>query len=850
VTVPLGVLTVVAAICAATMVIVYDARGLTGTLDMDPAAVLANADAVDLGYTYRAADGTESTGRFTITADGYATGSIADQFAGTATVHTTPEGSAVWGDEDWWSRRAPALAGTVKDQWVQPDAGTALPIDVAAEFNPGALAELIGDIEEHGTLDPDLTAYQGVPAVARTWEDWTLIRTQSLPPQVLSLSGPISDDLFHTAAAPASTVEVMPAVWEGDEMPAGHAQVGGAVGTLDVDIRVPPSPEVANYTKEQAAKTLNGENANPADPAAPSAPEDEPPPALTDFPVTAPSLSGTINASDCSTPTCSWSATVQNTGDGPGDVTVTASVSPGMGPVEHALGTIQPGGQATTPTMTMPNQAPTPAPGQTTSVTVMYSIIMYASQTGGSDAGRYRDLVNRLGGYTVQPRLEGILRPLATAAQDVAIEAMNDMLDQEVPVDDTLDAMDQATQADPAQGEYAETPLLRRLVEAGDRFTSWPSIVQQLNGVGAVDMPAYLPGLETAVEELANPAAPTVSLTYLPGELDAPMDAVVVSEYPTPEEVRCTGITTVPNGDLAAGIDRAVGNAAEHAEGCTVYSRIVIPDIVSPLGTAGARELIEQLGADVPGLAGCGDGSRFAGTTIDNETGRWAWTAPEICLESSVEVDRKAREMLDGLPQEVRDVLVQQKVITLGADGTVESIDWQDPEQGCKSEYGDVDAEQVPTGSTADRNGGPRALGSFAYLCEPLRLGQDPTVDPWDWPANHEETAPGVYPFARCHLVGEQMGGYGDGDNLVTCYQRTTNLKMLAFENQVRGSVTRDSHLLYIAVPIYNGPSDAPRLPSLGAIQLVAISPWMAISGTYANSAAGGYTPGDFIEVD
>ncbi|SDE46522.1 hypothetical protein [Glycomyces harbinensis] len=828
VTLPISMIAVVAAICAATMVIVYAGEARTGTLGIDAAAVFEDAEAVDLAFTYRAADGTESTGHFTITADGYATGTVADTYAGTATVHTTPEGSAVRGDEDWWSRRAPSQAGMVKDQWVRPDDGTALPIDLAAEFNPTALAEFIRDIGDHGSVDPDLTAYQGVPAVAVTWEGWTLVRTSTLPAEVLSLSGPISADLFQTAAAPHSTVEAAPAVWDGGDVAAGHAQNGGGVGVLDAR-PVPAPPGAATAVEEQTTKTLNGQDPA-ADADAPSAPaEVEPLPTVEDFLASFPEFSAGINAPYCTTPTCSVSATVTNSGTGPGTAEVTTSVIPGLSPVTETLGPIAPGGSATTSTKTIPNPAPTPSPGQTTTGTAQVLVQIYSREIGGTSPDRYNSLVNKLGGPAKQPALDRLLAPLAEAAKDIAVEAMHDMLDADVPVEDTLDAMDQATQADPARGEYADTPLLRRLADAGDRFTSWASVAQQLNDIDAVDLPAYLPGLETALQELADPAAPTVSLTYVPGDAEAPMDAVVVSEYPTPEELRCTGITTVPNGDLAAGIDRATGNAAAAAEGCTVHVRLVVPESIPDLWTAGSPEL-ETLLAPVASSVCEGGGSGFDHLTIVNGAGHYEWPLASLCAMLAPPTEQQIIERLNGLglSEAAVEELAAANIVTVDAEHQITAVNWRDPERDCTPTYTNGGAEPA-TASAPGYADGPKAVFAGAYLCRPLPDGSKAgNLTLWNWPLDGDEVEVENWLaakhndfaiFHRCHLIAKELGGSGtDVGNLVTCFWRTNQMMKNEFEFPTRARVRAGEHIIYLSVPQYNG-SDG----ELSGIRIVAI---------------------------
>ncbi|MQM25511.1 DNA/RNA non-specific endonuclease [Glycomyces albidus] len=844
--IPVGMTAALAALFAAVTVVIAINDSRTGTLGNDPAASFAEADAVDFGYTYTAPDGTRSGGQFTVTADGYAAGSVTDSTAGSATVHTTPDGSAVWGDENWWARRQPALASHVKDQWVQAEHGTALPIDPAAEFTPAALADLVRTIDDHGTAEPDVTVHQGTAVTAKTWQDWTLVRTRTLPADVVSLSGPIDPGMFHTAAAPHATVEAVPAVWDGDP-DTFHPQTGGSAGVLVLETPAPAPPGAAATTKDTTRTTLGGDT----DAATTTPPRGEAdielPPDLASFVTPLPAFTGTINASTCSTPTCTWSATVQNIGDGPGEATATVSATPGMGSQTIPLGTVQPGSSASTGSLSFANPAPTPQPGQTTSVMVTYSLVIYSPQIAGQNAPRYRELVDRLGGYTIQPLLDQIMQQLDTGLKDAAVEAMHSMLDAEVAPEEVLSALDQAGQADPARGEYSEAPLLRQLAAAGDRFASWAPIADQLTTVSPIELPYYLPGLEAAAQELAHPASPTVALTYTPGSDGAPAEAVVVSEYP--DQVRCTGIITAGSGGLGAAVDRGAAITEDAVDDCPATVRITIPE-TEPLTTATPRELLERLHVDAPDLAVCRGGGGFEGATVVNQTGEWSWTAPEICTASLDEVNREALESLNELPQSVRDELKNASIVTLDAAGAVTAINWDDPDRPCKSEIVNPDAEDVPFGSGNDRKGGPRAVGGYAYLCAPLNAGQGPQVDPWDYPATERRTPGNGWVFARCHLVADILGGQGNGDNLVTCYHGGTNLRMEWFERKARDSVTAESHMLYIARPVYYGHSDDPNYPPLGAIQLIAISKWVVMEYVYINSPEGLYWSDRFVEAD
>ncbi|WP_026929882.1 hypothetical protein [Glycomyces tenuis] len=831
--------TIVTVAAVAAVFVVVSSQPDVGELSSDPAAAIAGAPAIELSYTYTAPDGTESTGRFTITDDGHATGTVLDQFAGAATVHTTPDGSAVLGDEAWWQRRAPSQSGAVKDQWVQPDAGTALPIDPAAEFDPTSLAELIRAIGEQGTVDADMTMSQGVPVVATTWRDWTLVRTDAHPSELLSLSGPLDSELFHTAAAPdatGETEEAAPSIWDGEPVDTVRAQaVATDLGNIVLKDVIPGGQEVKQRVREETGRTFNGQNADPGSTEATEAPaEAQPLPPLTDFPVTAPEFTAVINAPYCTTPTCPVSATVTNVGDGPGTAQVTMSVIPGLSPVTDVLGPIDPGKSETTPTKSIPNPAPTPAPGQTSTGTAQVLVSIYSPEIGGSTPERYNSLVEKLGGPEQQPALDRVLAPLAEAAKTTMVEAMHRMLDAETPVDDTLTAAEQAVEADPAHGNYSEIPLVQRLAAAGDRFTSWGAVSQQLASVDPVELPAYLPGITTAVEELANPAAPTVSLTYLPTDLPAeipaeaaaPMDAVVVSDYPEEQPTRCTGITAVPDADPAAGIARAIANAAEQAEGCTVYARLVIPRTDRSLWTATSPELEAWL-QPATGLICDGGDPAFESLTLVNGTGTHQWPLSSLCALASAPSTQEIIERLNGMGLEkpVLTELAAKNLVTLSPDDQITAINWRDPERDCTPTYTDGGVKTDEPASSPNYHDGPKAVFASAYLCKPLRKGTPAgQFVLWDWPKDESglaaESKSVIY--HRCHLVARELGGYGsteaDLGNLVTCFWGTNQAMRNGIERFARRQVAQGEHLFYLSVPQFGGPDG-----ELSGIRVIAV---------------------------
>lgn len=822
---PIVLVAVVAAVSVFVVVLVQTAQNRSGTLAMDPGAVFEDSPAVSFDYTYTARDGLTTGGRFTVTDDGYATGTVNDQFSGAATVHATPEGQAVWGDEDWWSRRVPGQAGKARDRWVQPDAGTALPIDPAADLSPAALAELARSIGDNGSVNLDITAYQGVPAVAMTWQDWTLIRTVALPTEVLALFGPLDSDLLAGTGGGRATVR--PASWDGDS---AHPQAVAIDDNFTITRPVPESPEVKEYAKRMADRTRNGENGDPAadpDTATPPA-EIEPPPALADLPVLAPEFSASINAPYCTSPTCSVSVTVTNSGTGPGTAQVTTSIIPGMPAVTATVGPIAPGGSAPPLSYSIPNPAPTPAPGQTTTGSAQVLVQIYSYEIAGSTPGRYNDLLTKLGGQSRQPALDRMLAPLAEAAKTAMVEAMHRILDSGVSPEDTMSLAEQTTQADPGSGDYSEIQLVRQLADAGSRFASWDTLAEQLAGLPAEILPLTAHGLEATLAALADSAA-NVSLYLEPLPGSSMMDMVVVADRGA-DAIECTQITATGGNGFAAAIDAAAlrlndaaSPAAEVVGRCATAVQAVVTDPTSPLRYSDAATVYEQVVDDFPALTVCADPAMgLGGMSIVNGGGTYTWAQGTACTDVGLLTEEQKIERLNalGLPEQVRTELSAQARLRIGADSAIEEVTWNDPDKPCKSTYSYGPSPRVTTAPPGTR-AGRKASGAAAYLCDEMAGGTEAgRGTPWAWPNTNQELAPKVYEFARCHLIGRQLGGKGIGNpgNLVTCLQFPTNSPVMSgFEGQVAAKVA-GQHVSYSVVPVY-GADDAP----LTGIRLLAI---------------------------
>ncbi|MEU5870579.1 DNA/RNA non-specific endonuclease [Glycomyces sp. NPDC047369] len=835
---------VVSVLAAVSIVFIDASRPSKGLILADPGAAIANAPAVDFVYSYTLADGSTASGAMTVTEDGYASGTITDALGGTAEYRATPEGETVQGDQNWWGRRAPEQAGALADQWVAADPGVAFPLDVAGALTPDALADRIRTINTEGRV---LDTGPGAGLVAIEWEGWTLVRTSSLPSETVSLTGPIGDDLsggasLGHASAPSTrhyTVTTEPVFSQG----------GSGTGTL---APAPAPAEAAEAVTEEAsdpAATADGEAA-------------EPPIQQSEVVPLWPSFQATINAGTCSTPTCSWSGTVSNNGTGPGSATVTASVSPGMSAVTQSLGTIAPGGSASTSTMSFGNPAPTPAPGQTTSIMVLYSLIVYSPELHGTDPERYRSLVEKLGGQEKQPRLDQALSKVDPNLATGLVDALSRMADSGTESETVLDAADTATEADPGAGEYSDVPLLEDLASAGDRFNGWDAVAPGLTSTDPDTVLDFQAGVQAAVDTLTLPSQPTV--TFLPSPRpDGGTDTLLITQ--TPDSLECTQVTRVLDGDVPGAAVAAAellndpsGPAADYRSECTARIRVnPSPTAVpSPTGLDTARQLQEVL----PGSTMCAGGPSFDSLSVGSGNEVAEWPAAVLCASTPAEMEQAQLELLNSLAPDaaVLQGLADAGVITL-ADGEVTGITpIREEDRKCKSPaptYGPVHYEQYGSDSLA--LGGNVASGAAAYLCGKLKNGQYPGAEkPWDWPSA-QLTVNGQWLFAACHLLARQLGGGGGTNNLVTCFHPSTNNGyMNPFEQQVRASINENDHAIYIATPYFLGDSNEEpddegivRPPYLTGIRVTVIpimsgTPLPPLDYCFPNTLTGGRLPG------
>lgn len=450
-------------------------RGSAPVLAGAAADALSGEKAVKLSYTAAGGDGSQAAGSLVVTSGEYASGTISDGGLGTAVLRSTPGGSAVFGDKNWWATRAPDHIAQAYGRWVRPDSGVAFPVDVPSALNPKALATLVRAIAKHGRVAKGSTVDDGKRVITITSGSWRLLLTANSPRRVVSLAGPVDAGGLTPSASLGTRTRVVPVDLDDGSTRQVQDDSGGEYLSMDPSAA---SSTDASKAQSDASSTLSGQAAPPTGAGAPSptpsagaAPSGSGPPAVSSMPVGRPNFTATANANDCSTPTCSWSATVTNDGNAAGTAIVTVSVVPGMAPQTFNLGAIPAGGSKSTPRLSYPNQAPEPEPGQTTSqVSVSYQVDVYCAELDGTDQKKYSALKKRGLDPDKSSAIQNINDPeFKTGAVDMAYQMLQS------------GAKPQAVESGLENAESrGALPALEAMSEAGNRFQGWDQVAKKL----------------------------------------------------------------------------------------------------------------------------------------------------------------------------------------------------------------------------------------------------------------------------------------------------------------------------------------------------------------------------------
>ncbi len=400
-----------ALVCAIAATLVLAFRDKTGAAAVDAAADrLGDQSAAAVEVDYFDPRGSFVSGSFTLDDDLDATGKITDPVSGTADFVAHSADAAIRADAAWWLRRDPGQAGVLGKRWISPGVDP-FPLDVIDTFTPDSLALLVGRIRERGTMTPPEDPFRGKAVIGMTWDGWTVLVTKKSPHRVLWLGGPITKSgpvrPVSWSGPPARPRSATPTAvnpsfrYAVNPLAGGGADVRPALAPFAVpqppyvSITVPDVPDDAAASVREAVARVLPSAATPG-----SGPAPAEPPSESSVVPKAPRFETTANATDCFSPTCTWTVTVTNTGDAPGEVSVLATVSPGMPTRTISIGTLKPGESRTTPPMTFTNPAPA-VPGRNTRISISYTADTFSPTLTGASQATVRRLRTR--GIQVPP---------------------------------------------------------------------------------------------------------------------------------------------------------------------------------------------------------------------------------------------------------------------------------------------------------------------------------------------------------------------------------------------------------------------------------------------------------------
>ncbi len=440
-----------ALICAVATTLFLVNRDKTGADAISAAADrLYDQSATAVDVTYSDPDGKSISGSFTLDDDLNATGTITDPVAGTAELVERTAYSAIRGDAGWWARRNPDQVGALQKKWTTPSVDP-FPVQITGNFDPSALAYLLTEAHDHGTVIPVEDPFRGRRVAGMTWDGWTVLVTTKSPQTLVWLGGPITKSgpikqaawtrppahsrsatpgTFHTT--PAYVVSPLPAAGTDSR----HAFAPVAVPQPPyVSVTVNDAPDGAARSVQQAVAKVLPEAAKSG-----GLPAPEEPPAESSVIPQVPHFETTVNATDCTTPTCRWTVTVTNTGTAAGRASVVATVTPGMPTRTISVGTLKPGESRTTAPMTFANPAPRVA-GRTTQVPVNYTADIFSPDLAGASQA----VINRLRSRGIEVPIASILNNRDEVQKAIAYRALDVMSSRAgFRPDKVLDAVENA----------------------------------------------------------------------------------------------------------------------------------------------------------------------------------------------------------------------------------------------------------------------------------------------------------------------------------------------------------------------------------------------------------------------
>ncbi|MFD0205400.1 MULTISPECIES: hypothetical protein [Saccharothrix] len=438
--------------------------------------------AVQLTVTYRPGifgeqDPPVTEADLTVTADGQAAGTLREPEVGSADAAWSEGQLYLRGDPEFWAQQGPQYANVLSSagRWVKPEKRSGyymldnFGVD-AGTITPKALAELVRQV----TSDPDVQrdgpwqTPDGHAATAYTARGWTVLIGDEAPHAVLALGGDP-----HAGGSP-----IHPAAWR----PAGPMVAGAAVyrpqqaDTPDTDDTRPyvsMAPRQATQDKADAtrsavasaaAEAVTDDEANrPGGRPAPSGPEFE---------------INSLNPSLCTTPTCTHTVEVTNSGGQAADATLYTN-DPGDPGAPSPLGVLAPGGSKQV-TFTHTNLA------RGTGGTVRYTVNawVYSSALYGPDP----DVTERLRARGLQPDKQSELSSIDVPQRPEATRLL-DAMTKDTPASGTdavkvnasaLKALDRANRS-------GQLPLWAKVVDSG-RLQNPGDLRRRINEAGGEEL--------------------------------------------------------------------------------------------------------------------------------------------------------------------------------------------------------------------------------------------------------------------------------------------------------------------------------------------------------------------------
>lgn len=566
----LALLVCAGGITAAAIAVVRHSRAVAANtpsgLTTTAADAIAKLPAVHAALDFVDVDGRTIHADLTVTATGDASGTITDPSAGTADVLVSSGTTLVRGDRDWWARRAPKSVSAFAGTWIRPKPGVVFPFDLAVALKPAALADLTRKVAAAAQSGASTDTVSGAQVRTIVSGDWTALVSADASHRLLWLGGPVrAGALARPSVRATGPGRLLPAYLAdpAPPLPVGRppyvsitptpGQPQGVQAAI-ANVLPPASPPAAGASGLPTSGPLPSQGQPGA--AAPAQADVAPKFAAFEL---------TINATDCYGAVCSWTVSVTNSGDAPGEATVYASAVPGMPLASVPLGNLAPGQTAVTRPMTFGNPAPPPRPGQTTQVTISYQAWVYSATLLGPDPARAQNLRNRgIDPDTDIPQIDPGYMPTVLGALD--------LMTQQAPGG-------QANQAALTAVNDAITagmlPDLKALVDSG-RLSNPQDLAQKLiqaRSTTTTTGPDGTIGYRREIEQAAtilrqDPTAQVILDGYLPNAQTGGKDGADILDT---TNKRAYQLKAVTSGKVRPAITTAIGqlNGAKGVDGST-----------------------------------------------------------------------------------------------------------------------------------------------------------------------------------------------------------------------------------------------------------------------------------------